>query len=269
LDFDGDKVDSSPKGDKGLSLTPTTSVSDPMVVDARNVPTGLPKSVADAIPQTPAGDRVRKGFEAIQTHDWKVALAWFQDALNHEPGDPGLQRLVDLAQFTMQRESQPATIVGPDEDLKDGLNDFDKNYVPIHPDSPFPKVTITTPAETEQEQLKESELKSQTTAVAPTGSDAADGKRKAGDDFSNLKRNTPIKDSPYETTMSDEEWFKQGNDSAFKRWMDARDNVKRENETPEGLFNERENSSWRNFFRLLTHKTEDEPIRIDANGIRD
>jgi tetratricopeptide (TPR) repeat protein len=80
---------------------PALEFGDPMVVDARDVPTGLPKSVVDSIPHTPAGDRVRKGFEAIQTHDWKVALAWFQDALNHEPGDPGLQRLVDLAQFTL------------------------------------------------------------------------------------------------------------------------------------------------------------------------
>lgn len=81
---------------------------DTSVVDARNVPTGLPKSVEKAIPRTPAGDRVRKGFQAITERDWKVALAWFQDALNHEPGSPGLKRLVDLAQFTLQRQSDPA-----------------------------------------------------------------------------------------------------------------------------------------------------------------
>ncbi len=95
-------------GLKGVDSPPAQFiVTDAMVVDARNVPTGLPKSVADAIPNTPAGNRVRKGFQAVLEHDWKVALAWFQDALNHEPGDPGLKRLVDLAQFTLDYRSRP------------------------------------------------------------------------------------------------------------------------------------------------------------------
>lgn len=88
----------------GTTVTPNT---DPMVVDARNVPTGLPKSVEDNIPKTPAGDRVRKGFQAIMNHDWKVARAWFQDAHNHEPGDAGIKRLVDLAEYTLHKEQQP------------------------------------------------------------------------------------------------------------------------------------------------------------------
>jgi hypothetical protein len=86
-------------------------ITDAMVVDARNVPTGLPKNVEDSIPPTPAGDRVRKGFQAVltvnwQQHDWKVALAWFQDALNHDPGNSGIKELVDLAQFTLNRRIQ-------------------------------------------------------------------------------------------------------------------------------------------------------------------
>jgi len=85
--------------------------TDPMIVDARNVPTGLPTSVEDAIPRTPAGDRVRKGFQAIQSQDWKVALAWFQDARNHEPADPSLQRLVDLAQYTLDYRARTDTAV--------------------------------------------------------------------------------------------------------------------------------------------------------------
>jgi tetratricopeptide (TPR) repeat protein len=84
--------------------------TDPMVVDARNVPSGLPKSVDAAIPHTPAGDRMRKGFQAVQAGDWKAALAWFQDALNQEPGDPGLQRLVDLAQFTIVYRAREQTL---------------------------------------------------------------------------------------------------------------------------------------------------------------
>lgn len=76
------------------------------VVDARKVPSGLPKSVEEMIPATPAGDRVRKGFQAIADHDWVVAKAWFEDALNREPGDPGLQNLVDLAKFTLEKKRE-------------------------------------------------------------------------------------------------------------------------------------------------------------------
>jgi tetratricopeptide (TPR) repeat protein len=72
------------------------------VVDARDVPSGLPKSIDDAIPHTPTGERVRKGFQAVADSDWLVAKAWFEDALNHEPGNPGLKRLVELARFTLE-----------------------------------------------------------------------------------------------------------------------------------------------------------------------
>ena len=101
----GSSADTGLRGSQsGMTVTPNT---DPMVVDARNVPTGLPKSVEDNIPKTPAGDRVRKGFQAIMDHDWKVARAWFQDAHNHEPGDAGIKRLVDLAEYTLHKEQQP------------------------------------------------------------------------------------------------------------------------------------------------------------------
>lgn len=72
---------------------------DSSVVDARNVPSGLPDTVAAAIPDSPAGNRVRRGFQAIMDRDWQVARAWFQDALNQEPGNAGLARLVELAQY--------------------------------------------------------------------------------------------------------------------------------------------------------------------------
>lgn len=84
------------------ALAPNT---DPMVVDARNVLSGLPKSVEEAIPRTPSGNRIRKGFLAIADHDWNTALLWFKDAYNREPGDPELQRLVELAQFTLDSQA--------------------------------------------------------------------------------------------------------------------------------------------------------------------
>ena len=95
---------------KGTLATPKPAPhTDTSVVDARNIPSGLPKSVNDAIPHTPSGDRVRKGFQAIQAGDWKAALAWFQDARNKEPGNPGIGRLVDLAKFTLEYRTRAQT----------------------------------------------------------------------------------------------------------------------------------------------------------------
>lgn len=88
----------------GTTVTPNT---DPMVVDARNVPSGLPKSVEDEIPHTPAGNRIRKGFQAVMDHDWKVAVAWFKDAHNQEPNDAGIMRLIDLAEYTLYKGKKP------------------------------------------------------------------------------------------------------------------------------------------------------------------
>ena len=92
-------------GAPGLSFMPAPSPlpTDASVVDARDVPTGLPASVEAEIPRTPAGDRVRKGFQAIAQHDWPVALAWFQDAADLEPDNAGLRRLIDLAQDGVER----------------------------------------------------------------------------------------------------------------------------------------------------------------------
>jgi hypothetical protein len=136
---------------RGSAPPPEQPVTDPMVVDARHVPTSLPKSVEAEIPSTPAGDRVRKGFEAIQDHDWNVARAWFQDALNHDPGNAGIARLVDLADYTLKREGRTHPPVTPQDDpataaagkqmddqmnadLAQSLADFNRNYLPRHPE---------------------------------------------------------------------------------------------------------------------------------------
>jgi hypothetical protein len=83
--------------------------SETSVVDARKVPSGLPKFVDEAIASgystAPPGvsDRVRKGFQAVAAHDWKAARAWFADALNHDPENAGLKRLAELADYTQKR----------------------------------------------------------------------------------------------------------------------------------------------------------------------
>lgn len=111
LDFDqGSTATHAAKA--GAQAPQALDFGDPMVVDARDVPSGLPKEVDDAIASGYAGappgvsDRVRKGFQAIAAHDWTVARAWFQDALNHDPENAGLKRLTELADFTLMRTQQ-------------------------------------------------------------------------------------------------------------------------------------------------------------------
>jgi len=141
--------------------------NDPMVVDARNVPSSLPKSLDAAIARTyidaPPGvpERIRKGFQAADTKDWKVAKAWFQDALNHDPTNIGIKRLVALCDYTYTRPKLVITIphrTAPNptmsatdreaylktlaseedrifaEDFDRAMNDFYLNYVPKHPE---------------------------------------------------------------------------------------------------------------------------------------
>jgi tetratricopeptide (TPR) repeat protein len=97
LDFDGGTTDNAPAGSNGgLDFT----ANDAMVVNAQKVPSGLSKPLDDAITaaysNAPAGvsDRVRKGFQAVANRDWKVAKAWFEDALNHDPGNAGIKRFL-------------------------------------------------------------------------------------------------------------------------------------------------------------------------------
>ena len=94
---------------------PPLPSSDPSVVDARNVPSGLSKSVEKAIAtayaNAPPGvsQRVRKGFQAVAEGDWKVAKAWFEDALNRDPGNANLKRFVALVDQTLDRKKQDTT----------------------------------------------------------------------------------------------------------------------------------------------------------------
>jgi hypothetical protein len=86
------------------------------VVDTRNVPSGLSKpvekAIAGAYANSPPGvsDRVRKGFQAVADRDWKVAKAWFEEALNRDPGNAGLKRLIELSDAAPARTGKVATL---------------------------------------------------------------------------------------------------------------------------------------------------------------
>lgn len=103
---------SSPsKSPSGKAKAKTAPHGDPMVVDARNVPSGLPKAmdeaIADVYRDAPAAvsDRVRKGFQAVMERDWKVAKAWFADALQRDPSNAGLKRLVAISDSASAKPS--------------------------------------------------------------------------------------------------------------------------------------------------------------------
>lgn len=86
-------------------------ITDSRIVDACSVePWGnnLPK--VEEIERSPAADRARKGLQAVFNHDWKTALAWWQEALQRDPGNAALRRSVDMAQWmvSLQARVRPA-----------------------------------------------------------------------------------------------------------------------------------------------------------------
>lgn len=117
------------------------SSSDSSVVDARNVPSGLSKSVEHAIAtayaNAPPGvsDRVRKGFQAVVEGDWKVAKAWFEDALKRDPGNANLKRLVALVDPLPDSDTQgtsPRQIAAPMKGR--ALTPLDATATPMSPE---------------------------------------------------------------------------------------------------------------------------------------
>lgn len=55
---------------------------------------------------SPAADRIERGFEAVRDHDWPVALAMWQEALQRDPGNAALQRSVDLAEWMVGKRRE-------------------------------------------------------------------------------------------------------------------------------------------------------------------
>lgn len=72
--------------------------TDPNVVDARHaripmkVDSALSKVFKDATPDV--AERVRKGFQAVETKDWVLAKAWFEDALLRDPGNAAIKSFI-------------------------------------------------------------------------------------------------------------------------------------------------------------------------------
>ncbi len=97
------------------------------VVGAADFPSALPRDIEDAISRAYShapegvGGRVRKGFQAVMAHDWKVARAWFLDALRFDPENGGLKRLAELCNYPLPKneKSIPSDAKLPqDSDIK-------------------------------------------------------------------------------------------------------------------------------------------------------
>ena len=74
-------------------------VLEPPIVPKGVLPTGVEDAITGAYGNAGAEvmDRVRRGFQSVQSGDWKLATAWFKDALNRAPNNAGLKRLVEIA----------------------------------------------------------------------------------------------------------------------------------------------------------------------------
>lgn len=139
LDFDGrDAVASPARGSAagaggGLDFTAVVATAapvhdDPRVVDARNVRSGLSPAVDTAIDgvfaSAPPGvnDRVRKGFQAATVGDWKVAEAWFADALNRDPGNVALKNMLAAARSSTAPARTAQRGLPPRDEIADLYN---------------------------------------------------------------------------------------------------------------------------------------------------
>lgn len=86
-------------------------------IAALRPPEQLPKFVDDSLPRTAARDEVRLGYIEIMHHNWDAALNYFKQAQKLDPQAPGIGRLVDLAQYTRDRQTgtvqAPGSLVNP------------------------------------------------------------------------------------------------------------------------------------------------------------
>ncbi len=146
------------KSKTGRTAKPDPCSADygPRVVNGCGVPSGLPKFVDASIPHTPSGERVRKGYEAIQsgTPDrWDVALAYFQEAHKLNPHDAGINRLIDLAEYTRAEEkggkaNAAATPSTRNQELARQLDAFAHHKAPSQT-NPAAKFAPRAPSDTE------------------------------------------------------------------------------------------------------------------------
>lgn len=56
---------------------------------------------------SPGAPWAYKGWEALQAHDWKLAAAWYQQALAHDPGNKALAGMARYSQYAAAHAPNP------------------------------------------------------------------------------------------------------------------------------------------------------------------
>jgi hypothetical protein len=113
---------------KGFALATARSIPvEPPTVDAQKVSSGLSPEIEAQIPDTPAGRWIHKAFVVINDPNpnpdrWADAHAEFGAALLEQPGDAGIQRLVELSDYMMHLK----VIKYPDRAWKAALSALDQ-----------------------------------------------------------------------------------------------------------------------------------------------
>lgn len=58
-------------------------------------------------PPSPGRPWAYKGWEALQAHDWKLAAAWYKEALAHDPGNKSLAGMVRYSEYAASHAPNP------------------------------------------------------------------------------------------------------------------------------------------------------------------
>lgn len=104
----GDPMRGAP-ADASASTAPVQIVStDPMVVDARGrgaLPPGVPR--LEEVENSPGREAWLRGMDAVLQRDWRLALPWFETALQRDPTNAALGRAVEIARWTLEHQNRP------------------------------------------------------------------------------------------------------------------------------------------------------------------
>lgn len=117
-------------GLKGLDPQPAQPapvvLTDSRVVDARNVPSGLKKTVEDAFKKVSNAsgvyERLRKGLQAFDVNDFEAAKAYYQDALNHDPNNEDLKEYVVMVLSIINGRMEVAKKLSADPGYNAAIN---------------------------------------------------------------------------------------------------------------------------------------------------
>jgi tetratricopeptide (TPR) repeat protein len=104
--------------------------TDTAVVDARVVQQGA-ELIAQVpeLAQSPAADRIRKGYQGVINHDWPVALVWWKEALQRDPNNKTLQESVKLAQWMVDWRKDPANLARTSKPVPRWVEAIDRGEV--------------------------------------------------------------------------------------------------------------------------------------------